>query len=61
MWAPAKYLFGSMATYDSCGIWNFPQAQDLLNDLKTYDKSILSQILGCKASYRGYVVVERVN
>lgn len=61
VWAPAKYLFDSMATYDSCGIWNFPQAQDLLNDLKTYDKSILSQILGCKASYRGYVVVERVN
>jgi len=54
-----------MATMDACGMWDFPSQQDSLADLnllrpntpEAFQKA--SEILGCEATYRGYLVVKR--
>lgn len=56
VWAPAKHLFDSMATTDSCGTWNYPMAQDAIDFSKyTYAKAM--KLMGCQPKFRGYVMV----
>lgn len=56
-WIPATMLYQSLSTLDSCGSWNFPHAQDALSGKKHH--SNVKNILGCKATYRGYIIVKQ--
>jgi len=53
-----------MKTYDSCGGWDFPGAQDKLDDKlkvarKEEDVKEAMDILGCQKTLRGYIIAER--
>jgi hypothetical protein len=56
-WIPATMLYQSLSTLDSCGYWNFPHAQDALSGKKHH--SNVKNILGCQATYRGYIIVKQ--
>eukprot|EP00559_Dactyliosolen_fragilissimus_P003033 CAMPEP_0184865062 /NCGR_PEP_ID=MMETSP0580-20130426/16839_1 /TAXON_ID=1118495 /ORGANISM="Dactyliosolen fragilissimus" /LENGTH=462 /DNA_ID=CAMNT_0027364083 /DNA_START=457 /DNA_END=1845 /DNA_ORIENTATION=- len=64
VWIPAERLFSAMATYDSCGTWNFPDGQDTLTPKERFmspdDGSAYDDILkklGCQSTLRGYIIV----
>jgi hypothetical protein len=56
-WIPATTLYQALCTLDSCGSWNFPNAQDALSGTSRHSK--VKKILGCKATYRGYIIVKQ--
>jgi len=67
VWIPTEKLFAAMATYDDCGSWNYPNAQ---NQLTTYERKValgfsdekypsIYKKLGCKKELRGYIIVTR--
>lgn len=63
-WVPSERLFDAMATWDECGVWNFPFAQQLLSEEEKHanDPVLFSQVmkkLGCKRKLRGYIIVTR--
>jgi hypothetical protein len=64
VWVSAEVLYNAMRTYDSCGGWNFPGAQDKLDDrLKVArnddDVKEAMEVLGCQKTLRGYIVAKR--
>ena len=64
VWISADVLYQSMKTYDSCGGWDFPGAQDKLDDKlkvarKEEDIKEAMEILGCQKTLRGYIIAER--
>ena len=64
VWISADVLYQSMKTYDSCGGWDFPGAQDKLDDKlkvarKEEDVKEAMEILGCQKTLRGYIIAER--
>ena len=62
-WVPAKRLYNALASLDHCGDWDYPEGQERLHvDLllhprtpKDYRKAM--KRLGCKATFRGYMIV----
>ena len=64
VWISAEVLYNSMRTYDSCGGWDFPHAQDKLDDrLKVARKDDevkeAMEVLGCQKTLRGYIIATR--
>ena len=64
VWMSAEVLYKSMRTYDSCGGWDFPHAQDKLDDrLKVARKDDevkeAMEVLGCQKTLRGYIIATR--
>jgi len=67
VWIPTSMLYRSLMTVDACGIWNYPGAQvklktthpELLQPKSARALSHSLPKLGCKASYRGYIVVKQ--
>jgi hypothetical protein len=65
VWVPSNTLFHAIVDVpDSCGIWNFPEAQEQLgNDLrlpKTNTQFLQAKaIVGCTSSPRGYITIQR--
>ena len=64
VWVSAEVLYKSMRTYDSCGGWDFPHAQDKLDDrLKVARKDDevkeAMEVLGCQKALRGYIIATR--
>lgn len=64
VWIPLATLYKSISTYDTCGDWNFPSAQ--LNLRMKYrhpttelDYTTSMKHLGCTATRRGYIIVEK--
>jgi len=64
VWIPTERLFDAMATYDDCGSWDYPSAQDKL----TADERKVSseekykstfKKLDCEKELRGYIIVTR--
>jgi hypothetical protein len=67
VWIPSERLFDGLATYDNCGSWNFPDAQDLLSQEERSSTpgdanyaSIMNK-LGCEKKLRGYITVTRIS
>lgn len=63
-WIPIERLFDGMATWDECGVWDFPQGQDRLTpeERTTHDPNVFSQALeklGCQRQLRGYIIITR--
>ena len=61
-WIPAELLYDSLSTFDPCGSWNYPTAQEQLpahaSFVETRAKYIQAmKLVGCKPAYRGYIVV----
>jgi len=66
VWAPAERLYDSLATYDLCGVWNFPNGQDELSEEErnvtfpnNFDWTTVMDKLGCEKELRGYIIVTR--
>ena len=64
VWITAEVLYFAMRTYDQCGDWDFPQAQDGLDDRLRVARSEeevkeAMDVLGCKRSLRGYIIAKR--
>ncbi len=64
VWIPTERLFDALATYDNCGVWDFPGAQDKLSqeERMTHTKEGYAATmtkLGCKKELRGYITVTR--
>jgi len=67
VWATFAQIYQAMSTIDNCGLWNFPDAQGKLpDDLKRGLNPSLNeeqyqaalQLLDCKPTYRGFLVVD---
>ena len=64
VWMSAEVLYKSMRTYDSCGGWDFPHAQDKLDDrlkVAREDDEVKEamEVLGCQKTLRGYIIATR--
>ena len=64
VWIPLTTLYNSISTYDTCGDWNFPSAQLNLRMRYRYPTTELDfttsmKHLGCTATRRGYIIVEK--
>lgn len=64
VWIPLVTLYHSLSTFDVCGDWNFPTAQlnmtnKFLHPVNEVDYSRSMAKLGCKATRRGYIIVQR--
>ena len=68
VWIPAFVLYRSLMTVDACGTWNYPDAQvklksshpELSYPQSSRDLTKSIQKLGCKAAYRGYIIVKQL-
>ncbi len=57
-----------MSTIDSCGFWNYPDAQNKLPDhlkrglppLTEEHYQAALQRLGCKPTFRGFIVIDEI-
>jgi hypothetical protein len=63
VWVPTSRLVASMGTVDACGMWNYPMAQDkihidFLRPTSSDQLESALKKLGCRAMFRGYVVVK---
>lgn len=63
VWVPTQRLVTAMRTLDHCGEWEFPKAQSDLSDKYLYpvnehDMYKALRLIGCQATYRGYIIVE---
>mmetsp|Transcript_4394 Transcript_4394/g.7337 ORF Transcript_4394/g.7337 Transcript_4394/m.7337 type:complete len:318 (-) Transcript_4394:344-1297(-) len=65
-WVPAEDMHAAMQTVDSCGSWDFPIAQTLVNYTlldsagkpNLYSKA--TEAMNCEPAYRGFIVVAQV-
>jgi Phytochelatin synthase len=63
-WISTARLYAAMSTLDSCGDWDFPQAQDLLPPSQALPRTQEAMeeaftLLNCRPTFRGFVVVQR--
>jgi len=61
-WIPTAKLYASLQTFDQCGDWNFPDAQDALNETLLYPEidseyTEAMSTLGCQQARRGYITI----
>jgi Phytochelatin synthase len=61
-WVPTELLYSAMASIDSCGEWDYPDAhfklRNIYRNISTaveYERAMKK--LGCQARYRGYIIV----
>mmetsp|Transcript_8122 Transcript_8122/g.17575 ORF Transcript_8122/g.17575 Transcript_8122/m.17575 type:complete len:510 (+) Transcript_8122:191-1720(+) len=64
VWIVSDILYKAMRTYDQCGDWDFPHAQEALDDRlrvarKEDEVKEAMDVLGCKRSLRGYIIAKR--
>lgn len=64
VWIAAEILWKALRTYDQCGDWDFPHAQEGLDDrlraARTDDEvKEAMDVLGCKRALRGYIIAKR--
>eukprot|EP00551_Chaetoceros_affinis_P008616 CAMPEP_0203680560 /NCGR_PEP_ID=MMETSP0090-20130426/39682_1 /ASSEMBLY_ACC=CAM_ASM_001088 /TAXON_ID=426623 /ORGANISM="Chaetoceros affinis, Strain CCMP159" /LENGTH=557 /DNA_ID=CAMNT_0050548679 /DNA_START=163 /DNA_END=1836 /DNA_ORIENTATION=- len=64
VWIPTERLFDGLATYDDCGLWDFPSAQDKLSQeerMAHTEEGYAATMskLGCQKELRGYITVTR--
>mmetsp|Transcript_23458 Transcript_23458/g.34619 ORF Transcript_23458/g.34619 Transcript_23458/m.34619 type:complete len:759 (-) Transcript_23458:272-2548(-) len=61
VWIPTVMIYESLQTYDSCGDWNFPGAQDALKQKSfpstKFEYTAAMETLGCQPSRRGYITI----
>lgn len=62
-WISTTLLYKSLQTFDACGHWDFPHAQDdlppeLLHAKTEFDYMSATVILGCEPMRRGYITIE---
>jgi len=68
VWIPAPVLYRSLMTVDACGSWKSPEAQvklkeshpELSEPESASDLARSLSKLGCKAAYRGYLLVSQL-
>lgn len=65
VWVPTERLYDGMATFDDCGSWNFPSAQDDLSEeermaqsKQVYASDLVK--LDCKKKLRGFIIVTKL-
>ena len=69
VWMPTSVLYRSLSTVDACGTWDYPHSQvkllswhpELLKPKTPQDLTAAFRKLGCKAMFRGYVIVKQLD
>ena len=67
VWMPTSVLYRALSTVDECGTWDYPYSQvkllsshpELLNPKTSKDWTAAFRKLGCKATFRGYIIVKQ--
>ena len=64
-WISTSLLYKSLQTFDTCGNWDFPRAQDslppeLLHSKTLFDHMSAMVMLGCESTRRGYITIEKI-
>ena len=64
-WISTSLLYKSLQTFDACGTWDFPHAQDelppeFLHAKTEFDYMSATVILGCEPMRRGYITIEKM-
>lgn len=61
-WIPTDLLYQSLSTFDACGNWNYPSAQDGLPSESIFTVNASQYLaavdaVGCQPAHRGYMIV----
>jgi Phytochelatin synthase len=69
VWMPTSVLYRALSTVDACGTWDYPYSQvkllsshpELLKPRTPEDLTAAFRKLGCKATFRGYIIVKQLD
>jgi hypothetical protein len=64
-WISTSLLYKSLQTFDTCGQWKFPMAQEKLHPEYLHPESSFDMMnamakLGCESTRRGYITIAKI-